>query len=166
MRSSPRPGTDRRNDGRSAGSSRRRSGRADELLRVAQRAAADAIETAGPRYFGYIPGGGLVTSAAGELFARTVNRFTGLAGLAPGLVAFEQSVIQWAASLFALPSTAGGLLTTGGSQAVLSMMLTARHRRLGDEFQDGVVYFSDQAHHCIRKPAQFFADLTEAGPKT
>lgn len=129
-----------------------------DLLDLAFAAAAVAIETAGPRYFGYIPGGGVVSSAVGELIARTVNRYTGLADLAPGLVALEDGLVRWLTSLFDLPAGAGGLITTGGSQAMLSMVVAARQRHLDGHLDGdlrlGRIYLSDQAHHSIRKAAR------------
>ncbi|MDQ3825140.1 MAG: amino acid decarboxylase, partial [Actinomycetota bacterium] len=82
--------------------------RVDELLDLTFSAAGIAVETAGPRFFGYIPGGGVVSSAVGELISRIVNRYTGLADLAPGLVALEDGLLRWLASLFDLPTGAGG----------------------------------------------------------
>ncbi|MHA6804221.1 pyridoxal phosphate-dependent decarboxylase family protein [Salinifilum ghardaiensis] len=126
-----------------------------ELLPLVRDAAASGVDTAGPRYFGYIPGGGLASSAVGELLGRTFNRYTGFSELAPGLVALEDSVLRWMAALFALPEQAGGLLTTGGSQAVLSMVLAARESRFGEaDFRRGRIYLSEQAHHCVRKAAR------------
>jgi aromatic-L-amino-acid decarboxylase len=126
----------------------------DELLDVAFSAAGVAVETAGPRFFGYIPGGGVVASAVGELISRIVNRYTGLADLAPGLVALEDGLLRWLASLFDLPTGAGGLLTTGGSQAMLSMVLAARERYFDDDLGRGRIYLSDQANHSIQKAAR------------
>jgi aromatic-L-amino-acid decarboxylase len=73
-----------------------------------------ALETAGPRFFGYIHGGGLFTSALADLLAKTLNRYTGLSELAPGLVAIEDGVLRWLCHLFGLPPGSGGLATTGG----------------------------------------------------
>ena len=126
-----------------------------ELLATVKAAAAVAVETAGPRYFGYIPGGGVVSSAVGELIARTLNRFTGLADLAPALVALEDGVLRWLATTFGLPATANGLLTSGGSHAMLAMVVAAREHRLGEtDLSRGRIYLSDQAHRCITKAAR------------
>ncbi len=51
-------------------------GNFDALLDTFGRAAGYAMETAGPRHFAYIPGGGLISSAIAEMLARSVNRFT------------------------------------------------------------------------------------------
>jgi aromatic-L-amino-acid decarboxylase len=60
--------------------------------------------------------------------------------------------------LFGLPAGAGGLITTGGSQAMLSMVLAARQRYFdgdgGGDLGQGRIYLSDQAHHSIHKAAR------------
>ena len=124
----------------------------DKLLDTVREAASVAVETAGPRYFGYIPAGGVVSSATGELIGRVLNRFTGVADLAPGLVALEDSVLRWLTAVFGLPAGANGILTTGGSQAMLSMVLAARERHLGTEhLAQGRIYLCDQAHRSVQK---------------
>jgi len=127
---------------------------ADELLDLVMAAAAVGGNPAGPRFFGYIPGGGLVSSAVAETVARTVNRYTAIGDLAPGLVSIEESVLRWLAELFGLPAGTGGLTTTGGSQAMLSMLVAAREAHLGDDSTGARLYLSDQAHHCVRKAAR------------
>ncbi len=128
------------------------------LLDTIRQAADHAVETAGPRLFGYIPGGGLFASALADLLAQTLNRYTGLSEFAPGLVAIEDGVLRWLCDLFGLPPGAGGLLTTGGSMATLSMLVAARQDRLGDNATfaaaPGTIYVSDQTNHCVRKAAR------------
>lgn len=129
-------------------------GELDQLLRTVRDAAGAAVETAGPRYFGYIPAGGLVSSAVGELISRVVNRFTGVADLAPGLVALEDSVLRWLTSVFGLGHGANGILTTGGSQAMLSMVLAAREHHIGTgNLPAGRIYVSEQVHRSVHKAA-------------
>lgn len=131
-----------------------RPGALDSLLDLVSRAYPPGVDTAGPRFFGYIPGGGLVVAAVAELIARTVNRATWVAEFAPGLVGIEDGIIRWLCDQFGLPAGAGGLLTTGGSTAMLSALVAARTDRLGDPAADGLIYASDQAHHSIRKAAR------------
>lgn len=85
-----------------------------ELLALFGAAAAQAIETAGPAYLGYVPGGGLYVSALAEFLARSANRFTGLAATAPELAAMEHGVLRWLCRTFGLPETAGGLVAAAG----------------------------------------------------
>jgi len=125
-----------------------------ELLTLFGAAAAQAIETAGPTYMGYVPGGGLFASALAEFVARGANRFTGLAATAPELAAMEHGVLQWLCRTFQLPGTAGGLLTTGGSMATLSAIVAARQNRLGEDFIGGTLYLSSHTHHSAAKAAR------------
>lgn len=126
----------------------------DALLETFRRASGYAVETAGPGYLGYIPAGGMFSSALAELLARTVNRHTGLSGLAPGLVAIEDGVVRWLCDLFGLPAEANGLITTGGSMATLSAVLAARQERLGDDFMDGTLYVTSFTNPCVDKAAR------------
>lgn len=125
-----------------------------ELLGLFGAAAGRAVETAGPRYAAYIPGGGLYASALAEFTARSVNRYTGLYGLAPEMVAMEVGVLRWLCGEFRLPGTAGGLVATGGSVATLSAVVAARHARLGEDFGNGVIYLTQHTHHCVAKAAR------------
>ncbi|MQA83588.1 MAG: aminotransferase class V-fold PLP-dependent enzyme [Streptosporangiales bacterium] len=124
------------------------------LLDVFHRAAEQAVDTAGPGYLAYIPGGGLFTAALAEMLARGVNRFTGLSGLAPALVAMEEGVLRWLCGQFGLPEAGAGLVTTGGSIATLSAVVAARHDRLGEDFADGTLYVTAHTHHCVAKAAR------------
>lgn len=116
-------------------------------------AASRALETAGPGYLPYIPGGGLFSSALGQFLTMTVNRFPNLWEVAPGLAQIEQNVIRWLCDLFDYPEEARGILTTGGSLANLSAIVTARHARLGEDFADGTYYLSEQTHASVPKAA-------------
>src|SRR5581483_10232645 len=125
----------------------------DALLATFGRAAASAVETAGPGYLAYIPGGGLAVSALGEMLARAVNRYTGIAAFAPALAAMEEGVLRWLCREFGLPPSAAGFATTGGSLATLTALVAAREDRLGAAIADGVVYVTAQTHHCVAKAA-------------
>ncbi|SDM64612.1 pyridoxal phosphate-dependent decarboxylase family protein [Allokutzneria albata] len=129
-------------------------GKFAELLEVFRAAAGNAVETAGPGYLAYFPAGGLVSSALGEFLSLLVNRFAGVGSLAPDLVAMEDSVVQWLCREFALPDSAGGFITTGGSLATLSAVVAARHNRLGDRHSTGTIYVTEHTHLCVAKAAR------------
>lgn len=124
------------------------------LLARFEEAAGCAIETAGPGFLGYIPGGGLFTSALAEMLARGFNRYTALPSFAPALVALEESTLRWLCQEFGLPSTAAGEITTGGSMATLTAVLAARHDRLGEDFLNGTIYVTAHTHQCVAKAAR------------
>ena len=109
--------------------------------------------TAGPGYLAYIPGGGILHSAVADFVADAVNRYVGVFAAAPGVAQIETNVVRWFADIVGYPDTAGGILTTGGSLANFSALVTARRERLPDDFLAGILYASDQTHHSIAKAA-------------
>ena len=109
--------------------------------------------TASPGYLAYIPGGGLYPAALGDYLAAAVNRYVGVWHAAPALVQMEVTAIDWLRELVGYPAGAGGILTSGGSMSNLIALVTARRTRLGDDFRDAVLYFSEESHHSIHKAA-------------
>ncbi len=125
----------------------------DEVFADFKAAAAAAYETCGPGYLPYIPGGGLFAASLAQFLAMGVNRFPNLWEVAPGLQQIEENVVRWLCDLFSFPAEARGILTSGGSIATLSAVVTARHAKLGEDFWDGTYYVSDQAHASVSKAA-------------
>lgn len=124
-----------------------------DLLPVIREAAAKGLDTTGPGYLAYIPGGGLVAAAVADLLADTLNRFTGMWHPTPAMVQLEWNVISWLTDLFGYPPEARGVLTSGGSMANLSALLTARKARLPEDFLSGTLYVTDQTHASVAKVA-------------
>lgn len=112
-----------------------------------------ALETAGPGYLAYVPGGGLYAAGLADLLADVGNRFTGYSMAAPGWVRLEQDVLDWLIREFGYGSEARALLTTGSSMANFTALVTAREHHFGDsgDFSRALVYTSTQAHHSIVK---------------
>ncbi|MGW4077484.1 pyridoxal phosphate-dependent decarboxylase family protein [Streptomyces asiaticus] len=132
-----------------------RGGDLKALLARLDEAADCALETAGPGHLAYVPGGGLYSAAIAEFYSRAVNRYGGLASVAPALAALEESVIRWMAQeVCGLPAGSGGLLTSGGSMATFSATVAARHNRLGEDLVGGTVYTTAYAHHSVAKAAR------------
>jgi aromatic-L-amino-acid decarboxylase len=109
--------------------------------------------TAGPGYLAYIPGGGILHAAVADFIADAVNRYVGVFAAAPGLAQIEANVVRWFCDIVGYPATAGGILTSGGSLANFSALVTARRELLPDDFLSGVLYASDQVHHSVAKAA-------------
>jgi aromatic-L-amino-acid decarboxylase len=131
------------------------NGRAvDELLDLLfRRVVTKGFGTAGPGYLAYIPGGGILHAAVADFIADAVNRYVGVFAAAPGLAQIEANVIRWFCDIVGYPATAGGILTSGGSLANFSALVTARRELLPDDFLSGTLYASDQVHHSIAKAA-------------
>jgi aromatic-L-amino-acid/L-tryptophan decarboxylase len=126
----------------------------DALMATVDDAAHRTFEYSGPGYLAYIPGGGLYTAAVAEFLAQGLNRYVGLWQPSPAMVQIEENVTRWLCDLFSLPAGSQGLLTTGGSMANFSAVVTARSDRLGEEFLDGTYYVSEQVHASITKAAK------------
>ena len=120
-----------------------------------------SFNTAGPGYLAYIPGGGLFPSPVADLIATAVNRYVGVWVAAPALVQLEMNVIRWFSDIVGYPAGAGGILTSGGSLANWTAVVTARRERLPEDFRSGTIYTSDQTHHSVRKAA-VLAGFSEA----
>ncbi len=125
----------------------------DRLLSALADGAAKGFNTTGPGYLAFIPGGGIYAAALADLLADGTNRFVNVWNAAPAFAQIEATVIRWLADLFALPEAAGGILTSGGSMANFSAVVTARRTRLPEDFLAGTVYVSDQAHASVAKAA-------------
>jgi len=104
-------------------------------------------------YLAYVPGGGIPHSAIADLIAGLINKYVTVWSVAPGLANIEADVISWFNDLVGFPAASGGYLTTGGSMANWSALVTARRVRLGDDFSQAMIYTSDQTHHSVLKAA-------------
>src|SRR5690554_2339932 len=102
-------------------------------------------------HFGYIPGGGLFSSAIGDYITAITNRYAGVYFSSPGAVALETRLVNWMAELIGYSKSAGGFLSSGGSIANLTAIVTARENAelKANDFPKAVVYLSEQAHHCV-----------------
>jgi aromatic-L-amino-acid decarboxylase len=126
-----------------------------QLLDRLDRASANAWEVSSPGFVAYVPSGGLFASTLGEFYARGLNRYGGVAFTSPGLTAVEESVVRWlACDVAGLPAGSGGLLTTGGSMANFSAVVTARETHLGDAIERGTMYVTRHTHRSVAKAAR------------
>lgn len=124
-----------------------------------------SFNAAGPGYLAYVPGGGLFHSAVADLIADAVNRYVGVCAPAPALVQLEANVVRWFCEIVGLPPGSGGVLTSGGSLANFTAIVTARKTLLGDDFQRATLYCSRHVHHSFQKAASLagfpFANVRE-----
>ncbi len=125
----------------------------DEALEIIRKARDVAFNSAGPGFMAYIPGGGVYAAALGDYLAAALNRYSGYWLPAPVFAELEWNLVRWMCGLFGLPSGASGTITSGGSIANFSAVLTARTAKLGEDFLNGTMYISDQAHHSLHKAA-------------
>ena len=113
----------------------------------------EGINAASGGQMGYIPGGGMYPSALGDFLADITNRYSGVSFASPGAAKMEQQLVQWMTELVGYPASSGGDLTSGGSIANLTAIVTARET-MGIRARDvetSCVYMTADTHHCIDK---------------
>lgn len=115
-----------------------------------------------PRFFGYFPSGGSLTSVLGDL----VSTGLGVIGLnwqaSPALTELEQVTTDWLRDLLGLSPAFSGVIQDTASAASFVALVCARERTTGygaarEGLQAGeaplVVYTSAQAHSSVEKAA-------------
>lgn len=130
----------------------------DSLLNIIEeRVDHRGLNPASGGHLGYIPGGGIFSSALGDYLAAATNRYAGVFYASPGAVRVENAVLRWVSKLIGYPKESGGNLTSGGSMANLIAISTARHAHKikGKYLSKTVIYVSKQAHHSILKALRF-----------
>jgi L-2,4-diaminobutyrate decarboxylase len=120
-----------------------------------------------PRYMGHQVGVVAPIAATTALLDALLNN--GMAVYEMGMVAnpLERLIIELMATRIGFDNNAGGLLTSGGTLANLTAMLTARAKHAGtDVWQEGsseklAIIVSEEAHYCIDRAARIMGLGTE-----
>ena len=114
------------------------------------------ISTDHPGYLSFIPSAPTKAASAFDLVVSASSIYGGSWMEGAGAVFAENEVLDWLASEFGLPSTAGGVFVQGGTIGNLSALMTARdaaRRRLRDECAPlpdrWVIVCSAEAHSSI-----------------
>jgi len=113
----------------------------------------EGINAASGGHMGYIPGGGIYPSSLGDFLADVTNRYSGVSFASPGGAKMEQQLVKWMAELVGFPAGSGGDLTSGGSIANLTAIVTARDTMdiRARDIERSCIYMTVDAHHCIDK---------------
>ena len=92
-------------------------------------AAADAglVASAGPRYFGFVIGGGLPAALAADWLASTWDQNAGLYILSPAAAVAEEVAAGWLVDLLELPAGTSVGFVTGATMANFTALAAARH---------------------------------------
>ena len=109
---------------------------------------------ASPWFFAHIPTCGTFPSAIGDFIASALDFESSAWIAAAGPAELEVPVIDWFAEWIGYPSSAGGLLTSGGSAANMTALACARETLIGAMTADAVVYVSDQGHSSVVRAAR------------
>src|SRR5215212_133581 len=98
-----------------------------ELARMADRG---LIASAGPRYFGFVIGGGLPAALAADWLTSAWDQNAGLYVIGPSASVAEEVAAAWLVELFGLPPSASVGFSTGATMASFTALAAGRHRVL------------------------------------
>jgi glutamate/tyrosine decarboxylase-like PLP-dependent enzyme len=88
---------------------------------------ADAhVRSSGPRFFHWVLGGCTPAALAADWFATLIDQNAGAWSSSPLAVQLERISLAWLQELFGLPSSWGGVLTTGATTANFTALAAAR----------------------------------------
>ncbi len=104
-----------------------------------------------PRCFGFVPTSPTWPGIVADFLCAGFNPNVATWLTASGASQLELVVVDWMRNWIGYPETAGGMLTSGGSAAIVEALVTARevagHPRLPS------VYMSDRSHSALKKAA-------------
>jgi glutamate/tyrosine decarboxylase-like PLP-dependent enzyme len=107
-----------------------------------------------PRFLAFVPTAPSFVSVLGELLCAGTNFFGGVWLEAAGPSQVERVVIDWFKDWLGYPSSASGLLTSGGSEANLAALVVARERLSYEDRNRAVLYVPEQRHWSIDRAAK------------
>jgi glutamate/tyrosine decarboxylase-like PLP-dependent enzyme len=118
------------------------------------------IGSAGPRYFGFVIGGGVPAALAADWLTSAWDQNAGLYVIGPAAAVAEEVAGAWLAELFGLPSSVSVGFTTGATMATFTGLAAGRHALLAragwDVERNGLfgapdlpVVVSDESHVTI-----------------
>jgi aromatic-L-amino-acid decarboxylase len=110
-------------------------------------------QNAHPRMFGYVQSPGTPLAALADFLASTLNSNLTAWRSAPAAVELEHLTIDWIRQILGFDAKAGGLLTSGGSMANLSALVTARTAHGHSGGRGLRIYASRETHFSIAKAA-------------
>lgn len=132
----------------------------DELLdEIGSKVLGTITNNVGPRYFGYITGGGNQVAVLGEMIKASLNQNNLKWHSSPVSTELERLVMRWVAEFIGYPEDSAGVLLSGGSVANFNAIAVARKVKApADISEDGIygskpmtVYVSDEGHSSFDK---------------
>jgi glutamate/tyrosine decarboxylase-like PLP-dependent enzyme len=99
----------------------------DDLVRAVE---GGIIDSAGPRFFGWVIGGSLPAALAADWLTSAWDQNAGMYACSPAAAVVEEVVGRWLKDVLGLPATASFALVTGCQMAHVTCLLAARHALL------------------------------------
>ncbi|MCC5914208.1 MAG: hypothetical protein JJU46_07505 [Balneolaceae bacterium] len=113
----------------------------------------------GPRYFGYITGGGNQAAIMAEMVSAALNQNNLKWHSSPISTEMEKLVIRWVSQFIGYPKTAAGAILDGGSTANFNCLAVARKNMAPESMSDKglyglkpmTIYVSEEGHSSFDK---------------
>ena len=102
----------------------------DVVEALAANAEGGLIGTAGPRFFGFVIGGGVPAAVAADWLTSAWDQNAGLYVIGPAAAVAEEVAGAWLAELFGLPESVSVGFTTGATMASFTGIAAGRHALL------------------------------------
>jgi len=100
---------------------------ADVLALLDRYGSPATMAIAGPRFFGFVMGGGQPVALAANWLASAWDQNTGYYNITPATARLEQIALRWLLEVLDLPRGSGGAFVTGANVANLVGLAAARH---------------------------------------
>jgi glutamate/tyrosine decarboxylase-like PLP-dependent enzyme len=100
------------------------------IAELATTAEPGIVGSAGPRYFGFVVGGGVPAALAADWLTSAWDQNAGLYALSPAAAVAEEVASSWLIDLFGLPAESSVGFVTGATMANFTALAAARHRVL------------------------------------
>jgi L-2,4-diaminobutyrate decarboxylase len=112
-----------------------------------------------PRYVGHQVSAPLPAAVWMESVTAALNQSVAVFEMSPVATVLEHRVIEWMCNLAGYAAGAGGTMTTGGTEATFTALLTARNAALPDAWTAGVgadapvLLCGEHAHYAVTRAA-------------
>ncbi len=126
----------------------------DVLVDVEDNVLAPMSRLAHPGYFAFIPASSTFAGALGDLVASALDIDVGSWMSAAGPTQVELTVLDWFKDWIGYPSSAAGILVSGGSAANMTALACAREALCGPMSDRIVAYAADQTHSSVARAAR------------
>ena len=129
----------------------------DVAARIRDDVMADANRLMHPMYVGHQVSAPLPAAVWAETVVAALNQSTAIWEMSPTATMVERRLVRWMCDLAGWDDTAGGTLTSGGTEATFTALLAARARALPDAWQEGVgaappvVLCGEHAHYAVTR---------------
>jgi glutamate/tyrosine decarboxylase-like PLP-dependent enzyme len=124
------------------------------LAEFETKVAASAFRTNHPRFLAFIPGAPTFISALGDLLCGGTNFFCGVWLEASGPSMVEVLAVDWFAQFLGCPAGTRGIFTSGGSEANLTALVTAREPLNYEDRARALLYVNEQRHWSVDRAAR------------